>query len=151
MITMRRNKKTINAEGNVTIINKKKKGRGKFVAGCVCTVTVLLLIGNFGLGGNSGWGLFGTGGSGDGNGAGGFTYTPSDPETNGQGQVVTIEGSTISHNSVEITLDELGELLVTYADGTWELRSERAIAAVQDDVRALFHAHEVAFTEVMGQ
>jgi len=137
---------------------KKKKRRGRYVVGALCCAAIVgVAIGlNFdGLGFGDGWG-FDLGGSGS-NDSG---YSSDDNDINGAGatdengqddnaptQLVTVDGDTIFHNGTEISLAELNTIIVNNSNATWELRSERAIAAVQDDVRALLQDHGVRFTE----
>ena len=149
------------------MVVKKKKGRGKFIAGCVCGIAILgfvatLNFGGFGFGDS--WG-FGSGsgdrdGSGydtDGNGgsrSGDFEDVDDAQRQDENGgltlmHLVIVEGERVLHNEDEISLAQLGVLLVNYSDAAWELRGERAIAAVYDDVKALFLEHGVTFTETM--
>jgi len=128
---------------------KKKRKRGKYVAGAVgCAAIVGIIVGlRFdGLGIGDGFG-FDLGSNSE------SVYEEDDNDSNaGQAadtpsQVVTVEGDSIYHNGAEISLEQLGTILTSYSDATWELRSERAIAAVQDDVRAMLQQHGVSFTE----
>ena len=131
---------------------KKKRKRGKYVAGAVgCAAVVGILVGlrfdGLGIGDGFGFDL----GSSDSE----TVYEEEDDNSNaGQAadnntpsQVVTVEGDSIYYNGSEISLEQLGALLESYSDATWELRSERAIAAAQDDVRSLLQQHGVSFTE----
>ena len=146
-------------------IKRKKKGKGTFIAGCVCGIAILGLVGSLNFGGfgfGDGWGFGlgsdGGGGSDDeatdirGGGAGDSVEDAEGDANDGDValvQFVTVDGSLILHNGEEISLDQLSLRLINYSDAAWELRSERAIAAVYDDVRALFLDHNVSFTETM--
>ena len=154
------------------VVKRKRKGRGKFIAGCICGLAVIAFVGSLNLGGfgfGDGWGF---GGSGSGSGSGGSGSGGSGYDANGNGdgdnggsgesaddasgdaaaliQLIVVEGDLILHNGEEISLEQLGGLLENYSDAIWELRSERAIAAVYDDVRALLLEHNVTFTETTG-
>ena len=142
---------------------KKRRGRGKYVAGGACIVAAIgIAIGlNFdGLGFGDGWGFSTSGSSSeesdysvnDDNGANGaidndYNEQDENNDENAPTQLVTVEGDSILHDGAEISLEQLATLLTNYSDATWELRSERAIAAVHDDVRALLQEHGVSFTE----
>jgi len=143
---------------------RKKKKNGRYIFGTVCVVAAVgIALGlNFdGLGFGDGWGFGTSNGSNDSNydangdnGANG-TINDDDSDENGQegnnGDTMThliiVEGDAIMHDGAEISLEQLSTLLATYPDAIWELRSERAIAAVQDDVRTMLQQHDVSFTE----
>jgi len=130
---------------------KKKRKRGKYVAGAVgCAAVVGIIVGlNFdGLGIGDGFGF--DLGSSDSDSV--YEETDDNDTAGNAGQdhptqVVTVEGDSILFNGSEISLEQLDTLLADYSGDTWELRSERAIAAVQDDVRALLQQNGVRFTE----
>jgi len=139
---------------------KKKRRNGKYVVGAVCVAGVIGLagfldFGGFGIG--DGWGGFGSNSNDSGystndndannNGGNASDNEDEDVNNNATTQIVTVEGGSIFHNGAEISLDQLSTLIADNSGATWELRSERAIAAVQDDVRSMLQQHGVSFTE----
>ena len=133
---------------------KKKRRGGRYLVGAVCCAAIIGLAWFLpfdGLGFGDGFG-FGTNSDDSG-------YSTND-DSNGNGdsaeqdggnesaasQVVIVRGDSISHNGVDVSLDELSTIIANYSGAAWELRGEQAIAAVIDDVQALLRDHGVDYT-----
>ena len=141
---------------------KKRRKGGKYVVGAACVAAIIGLAGfwdfnGFGLGDS--WGFDGI--IGDSNDSG-SSANDDDANDNGGGnaaadengdasndaptQVVVVSGDTISHNGVEVSLNELSTIISNYSGAAWELRDDGAIAATHDDVEAMLLDHGVDFT-----
>ena len=136
------------------MVRQKKKGKGKLIFRCACCAIIIGLIGAFNFGsfgfnfGNGGFGLFsGSGGSGSGD----SNSTANEQYDGTVSTPIIITGELILYDEQEISLEYLSTLIIdpNYSDVLWELRSDRAIAAVYDDVRALFLENNISFTETM--
>ena len=149
---------------------KKKGGKGKWAVGGACVAAAALLGLGFdvgGLGSGMGFPTFDIANESNGSSNGSYTSTPEIPiEVQNQEEVtntpdgtgeevpllIRISGDTIVHDGQTVSINELREIVLRRSrpDDIWEVRDERGIAIVHEEVLMMLRDNEITFTETSG-